>query len=133
MDCQKSNIHNAPATFKAHYRRQREGTPPFCFPIAILRPTIYSVRMARLHLTPNLKRHVDVGSLDVPSGTLREALDAAFAVHPALRGYVLDDQGHIRKHMVLFIDDRPALDRSTLSDLVGATSEIWVFQALSGG
>jgi hypothetical protein len=89
--------------------------------------------MARLLLTPNLKRHVDVGPLDVPSGTLRESLDAAFALHPQLRGYVLDDQGHIRKHMTLFVDDRPVLDRLSLSDKVGASSEIWIFQALSGG
>ena len=61
-------------------------------------------------------------------------LDAAFAVHPTLRGYVLDDQGHIRKHMVLFIDDRPVLDRArNLSNVVAANSEVWIFQALSGG
>jgi sulfur-carrier protein len=89
--------------------------------------------MARLFLTPNLKRHVDMESMDIPSGALRQALDAAFAVHPTLRGYVLDDQGHIRKHMVLFIDDQPVLDRAHLSDVVAANSEVWIFQALSGG
>ena len=89
--------------------------------------------MARLFLTPNLRRHVDVGPMEVPGGTLREALAAAFAVHSTLRGYVLDDQGHIRKHMVLFIDDRPVLDRTHLSDVVAAHSEVWIFQALSGG
>ena len=89
--------------------------------------------MARLLLTPNLKRHIDVGPMDVPAGTLRGALDAAFAAQPSLRGYVLDDQGHIRQHMVIFIDDQPALDRLNLSDVVATNSEIWIFQALSGG
>jgi sulfur-carrier protein len=89
--------------------------------------------MARLLLTPNLRRHVDVGPIDVPGGALRAALDAAFAMYPILRGYVLDDQGHIRKHMILFIDDRPVLDRTQLSDVVAANSEVWIFQALSGG
>jgi molybdopterin synthase sulfur carrier subunit len=89
--------------------------------------------MARILLTPNLKRHVDIGAIEVAGGALRLVLDAAFALHPNLRGYVLDDQGHIRQHMVIFIDDQPALDRLTLSDVVGENSEVWIFQALSGG
>jgi hypothetical protein len=64
---------------------------------------------------------------------LREVLDNVFADNPRLRGYVLDEQGALRKHMVIFIDGRQVTDRSALSDAVAPTSEVYVMQALSGG
>jgi sulfur-carrier protein len=65
--------------------------------------------------------------------TVREVLDALFAAHPQLRGYVLDDQGALRHHMVIFIDGRQIQDRVHLADAVAESSEIYVMQALSGG
>ena len=65
--------------------------------------------------------------------TVRESLDQVFAEHPQLRGYVIDEQGRLRKHMVIFVDGKPASDRTDLSDAVAADSEIYVMQALSGG
>jgi hypothetical protein len=44
--------------------------------------------------------------VDAPAGTLRAALDAAFALNPRLRDYVLDEQGHMRGNVVAFIDGR---------------------------
>ena len=41
-----------------------------------------------------------------------------FRLHEQARGYVLDDQGRIRQHMVLFIDGDQARDRDRLSDHV---------------
>jgi hypothetical protein len=52
---------------------------------------------------------------------------------PRLRGYVLDDQGALRHHMMVFVDGEPIRDRARLSDLVRPTSEVYVMQALSGG
>ena len=60
-------------------------------------------------------------------------LDAVFAHNPRLRGYVLDDQGALRRHMIVFVDGQQIDDRDHLSDPVRATSEIYVMQALSGG
>ncbi len=93
--------------------------------------------MPRVVFTKNLQRHVSCPSpdaaLEVPGQTAREALDAVFAANPRVRGYVLDDQGALRKHMVIFVDGQQLQDRAHLSDAVGATSEIYVMQALSGG
>lgn len=65
--------------------------------------------------------------------TLGEALSAAFRAAPALRGYVLDDQGHIRKHVAVFIDGRLWPRRDDLTVPVSHDTRIDVIQALSGG
>lgn len=89
--------------------------------------------MARVHFTANLQRHVHAPTVEVPGGSVREVLEGVFAAHPRLRGYVLDEQGAVRKHMILFVDGRQIEDRETLGDAVGPASEIHVLQALSGG
>lgn len=89
--------------------------------------------MPRVSFTPNLQRHVDCPPTTVAGATVREALTRVFAGHPRLEGYLLDDEGRLRKHMVVFVDGAPARDRDGLTDPVGETSEILVMQALSGG
>ncbi|MFY9510567.1 MAG: MoaD/ThiS family protein, partial [Rubrivivax sp.] len=65
--------------------------------------------------------------------TLRAALEAAFAVQPRLRGYVLDEQSHLRPNVVIFVDGRRSDDRVALADPLQASSTVHVLQALSGG
>lgn len=89
--------------------------------------------MARVVFTPNIQRHVACPETEAPGRTVREVLDAVFAQNPQARGYVLDDQASLRRHMTVFVDGRIILDRATLSDEVGEASTIYVFQALSGG
>jgi molybdopterin synthase sulfur carrier subunit len=89
--------------------------------------------MPRVLFTPNLKRHVDCPDTKVEGKNVRDALEAVFAQHPALRGYVVDDQGRLRTHMVIFVDGKNLKDRDGLSDVVNSDSEIYVMQALSGG
>ena len=89
--------------------------------------------MPTVSFTQNLKRHVDCPDAEVPGTTVREVLDAVFATSPRLRGYVLDDQGALRKHMSIFVDGKQVIDRATLSDPVQPASELYVMQALSGG
>ena len=83
--------------------------------------------------TPNLKRHVDCPDVAAEGATVREVLDRVFADHPRLRGYVVDERGVLRKHMVIFVDGRQIADREHLSDAVLPASELYVMQALSGG
>jgi hypothetical protein len=45
----------------------------------------------------------------------------------------LDDQGQLRKHVTVFIDNVRIQDRSNLSDTVSASSAVYIAQALSGG
>jgi len=56
-----------------------------------------------------------------------------FASRPALRGYVLNDQGALRRHVAIYVNGRLVNDRIGLTDPVGPRDEIYVFQALSGG
>lgn len=89
--------------------------------------------MAVVHFTPQLRRFTATPEVDTDAPTLRAALEAAFALNPRLRGYVLDDQGHVRANVVVFIDGRRVDDRVGLADPLHTHSRVHVMQALSGG
>lgn len=85
--------------------------------------------MPHIVFTSNLKRHLDVPPSTASGTTVGEALDTVFAKNPRLRGYILDDQGRVRHHVVVFVDG----NRADLDQGVDESSEIFVLQALSGG
>ena len=89
--------------------------------------------MARVVFTPNIQRHVACPQTDAAGHTVREVLANVFAENPQARGYVLDDQGTLRRHVAIYVNGRPIGDRVRLTDPVAADDEIYVFQALSGG
>ena len=89
--------------------------------------------MPRIEFTPQLRRFLSVPGVETPASTLRAALDDAFAANPRLRGYVLDDQGHLRANVVIFIDGQRCRDRVALADALAPASRVHVLQALSGG
>ena len=89
--------------------------------------------MAKVHFTSNLRRHVDCPTVEVNAGLVSEALAQAFARNERLQTYVLDDQGHLRKHMRILVDGVAIKDLQQFNDAVQPNSEIWVMQALSGG
>ena len=87
----------------------------------------------RVSFTQNLQRHVDSPAVVAKGETVREVLGEVFAVNTRLRDYVLDEQGVLRKHMIVFLNGQTLQDREYLSDAVQANDEIVVMQALSGG
>jgi hypothetical protein len=89
--------------------------------------------MATITYTSALRRFLPAPSVTVAGGTVREALDAAFAGSQQLRGYILDDQGAVRRHVAIYVNGRALRDRTHLSDPLGPDDEIYVLQALSGG
>ncbi len=89
--------------------------------------------MARVIFTQNLQRHVECPPAEAPGATVRAVLDRAFATNPRLRGYVLDEQGRLRQHVVVFVDGQQVRDRVGLGDPVPDDGEVAVMQALSGG
>lgn len=91
------------------------------------------VAMPTVAFTPQLRRFIETPAVDSAAATLRAALEDAFAVNPRLRGYVLDEQGHLRPNVVVFIDGRRCDDRVRLADPLQPTSRVHVMQALSGG
>ena len=89
--------------------------------------------MASVRFTRNIQRHVECPTRDVPGATLGEVLHAYFATNERARGYVLDDEGKLRRHMAAFIDGRQIDDRVSLTDPVSDTAVIDIVQSLSGG
>jgi sulfur-carrier protein len=80
-----------------------------------------------------VRRHVDCPDEQVPGATLREVLNSYFDRHPAVRSYIVDEHGAVRKHIAVFVNSQLVNDRTHLDLAVGDGDEIHVFQALSGG
>src|SRR5262249_27562081 len=89
--------------------------------------------MVRVVFTQNLQRHLPCPTTAVEGRTVREVLDAVFAQNQSAKGYVLDDQGSLRKHMIIFVNGEEIHDRIRLADVVPDGGEVYGMQALSGG
>jgi len=89
--------------------------------------------MPRVSFTANLQRHLACPTTQAAGPTVAAVLDDVFADNPRLRSYVLDDQGRLRKHVAVYVNQQPVKDRLKLSDPVNGSDEVYVFQALSGG
>jgi len=89
--------------------------------------------LAQVRFTSNLQRHLSCPSVQVAGGSVREVLEGVFQANPRLRSYLLDDQGRLRKHVNLFVNNNAIADPSGLTDCVRDSDEVFVFQALSGG
>jgi len=89
--------------------------------------------MATVSFTRALARFLLAPFATVEAATVGDALGAVFASRSTLRGYVLDDQGALRRHVIVYVNGQPVNDRIRLSDPVGPRDEIYVFQALTGG
>jgi len=87
----------------------------------------------RLIFTSHLDGVAPQGEPEFAGTTVGEVLDGAFAAHPGLRHYILDDQGRIRKHVIIFAGERQVNRVGGLEMAVDDASEIYVLQALSGG
>lgn len=95
-------------------------------------PTVTLAPAVARWLTPSPTPSGD-RSFDLPGTTVRELLDRLFERHPHLRGYVLDDRGALRHHVVAFVDGVAVPDKQTLAAPVRPGGELYLFQALSGG
>jgi sulfur carrier protein ThiS len=89
--------------------------------------------MPHIAFTTHLERHVNCPARNVDGSTVKEVLEAVFADNDRARAYVLDEQGALRHHMVIFVNGRAVKDRERLLDHVPDDAELYVMQALSGG
>lgn len=89
--------------------------------------------MPSVEFAPALTRHVACPPQRVQAATLRDALAAAFTAAPAMRNYVLDEQGDVRKHVAVFVNAQMIRDRSRLDIPLGDDDKVMVIQALTGG
>jgi len=89
--------------------------------------------MAEIHFTSWLRSVVGEGAREAQGATVGAALDALFANEPHVRGYVLDEQGRLRKHVCIFADGKRLAHASALAQPISPNSKLYVMQALSGG
>ena len=89
--------------------------------------------MAHLHFTSWLQELVPDGPLEASGATVGDALSAIFTQRPHVRSYVLDDRGHLRKHVCIFADGVRLPHAGALSQAIAPDSKLYVMQALSGG
>ena len=86
-----------------------------------------------MDFTPNLRRHLTLDHCLIEASTVADVLEQLFASQDKLRGYILDDQGAVRKHINIFVDNKMIRDRTGLTDKISDSSEVFIMQALSGG
>ena len=67
--------------------------------------------------------------VEVSGGNVAEVLRDLEQQHPPMKGWVLDEKGHIRSHVNVFVDG----ERATLDVPVSPNSELNIIQAISGG
>jgi sulfur-carrier protein len=89
--------------------------------------------MARIAFTAHLAAVGPTETVSYGGATLAEVLDAVGADYPRLNSYLLDDQGRIRKHIAIFVDGLMRPRETALGLALDETSDVYVFQALSGG
>jgi sulfur carrier protein ThiS len=89
--------------------------------------------MPTVEFAPALTRHVACPKQSVQAVTLGAALDAAFRAAPALRGYVLDEQGGVRKHVAVFLNGEMLVREKALAQSLRPEDRVMVIQALTGG
>lgn len=92
--------------------------------------------MPTVEITPHLYRFfpaLENRVIRVPAGSVLEVLCAVNEIAPGFTDYVLDEQGALRRHVSLSINDTVVIDRKTLSDRVAEDGTVYLFQALSGG
>ena len=90
--------------------------------------------MATVHFTPALKRfRPDLKTLQVQAETVASVLDAVEQHYPGLAAYIVEENGALRRHVNIFINDTFISDRKDLSDPVKPDDHVHIIQALSGG
>ena len=88
----------------------------------------------KVHFTPALKRFVpNLDSIEVQGSTVADVIRNVETVYPGLTDYIIEENGALRKHVNIFINDSFIHDRKTLSDIVQDTDNVYIIQALSGG
>jgi molybdopterin converting factor small subunit len=86
--------------------------------------------MPRVHLTGSIRERAGgQGTIEVQGDTVAGAIRALEAGHPALRGWVTDEQGALRRHVKVFLAGRAvALDAP-----IKPSDELHIVAAISGG
>jgi len=77
-----------------------------------------------------LRPYTDADEVEANGATLGELLKDLDARYPGIRFRMIDEQDQVRRHMRIFINGEPV---KNLAHAIGASDEVSIVQALSGG
>jgi sulfur-carrier protein len=85
--------------------------------------------MATVNLRAPLKQKVGSDSLEVDGSTVAEVVRTLEEQAPAIKGWVSDERGRIRRHVNVFVNGEPAAEE----DAVAPNDRIDIIHAITGG
>lgn len=71
--------------------------------------------------------------VDSPAATLADALESLWRQHLGLRDRVVNEQGNLRQHVNIFLDDENVRRLQLLETVLPENCEITILPAVSGG
>jgi sulfur carrier protein ThiS len=89
--------------------------------------------VAKISFTAHLRKVAPAGATHVEARTLGHALAEIFAKTPKLKGYVVDEQDRLRRHVVIFVNGSRLSPSGWAACALDSDDEVYVMQALSGG
>ncbi len=84
----------------------------------------------RVRIPAPLRSYTQVADVEAEGATVDEVLQDLDRRFPGIRFRIVDEQGRLRPHMKVFLDDAPTRD---LDAPLGGVHELTIMQALSGG
>ena len=75
----------------------------------------------------------DLRAQEFEGTSVKEIIMSIEAIYPGMQDYLLEEDGSLRKHVNIFVQDEMMTDRNNLSDTLTEGDEVLIFQALSGG
>ena len=85
--------------------------------------------MPTIHLPTQLAARAGVADVRLDAGSVSAALAALIDRHPPLAGWVTDEQGRLRPHVTVFVND----ERAGLDTALDDSDRVYVVPAISGG
>ena len=102
--------------------------------ISILYFQAQTNQMAQVHFTQALRRFFPgLGPMEVNAATVADLLRDIDKTYPGIRAYLVNDQGALRQHVNIFVNNELVEDRENLTDTLEDRAEVYIMQALSGG
>ena len=86
----------------------------------------------REHTDGRSQVEIDV-EIDADSGTLREVLAGLWQKYPGLRDRIVTEQGDVRQHVNIFINEENMRDCGGFAATVSPGASITIVPAVSGG
>jgi sulfur carrier protein ThiS len=89
--------------------------------------------VATISFTAHLRKVAPPGTTKVAADNLGDALDQIFVKAPKLRGYVVDEQNRLRRHVVIFLNGARLAPANWSEQVLAVDDDVYVMQALTGG